>query len=140
MHLRASVRVRPTVQEFDLFLNYFKGRTSFFDLCSATPMTPRQPGAWPKYSPLSYSLNELVFLHEFVWVRRRILFTTTRAKRARILFGPLPAFHAIPGRGGAVGSFLRPTDISSTNGSLSDGCNERHSLSKWRGEERRHGG
>ena len=44
------------------------------------------------------------------------------------------ACHAIPGR------FLRPTDISSTNGSLSDGCNERHSLSKWRGEERRHGG
>ena len=91
MRLRASVRVRPTVQEFDLFLNCFKGRTNIFDLCSATPMTPRQPGAWIKYSPLSYSLNEYVFLHEFVWVRRRILFTTTRAKRAQILFGPLPS-------------------------------------------------
>ena len=45
------------------------------------------------------------------------------------------ACHAIPGR------FLRPTDIPSTNGSLSDGCNERHSLSSREGEgqKRRHG-
>ena len=60
---------------------------------------------------------------------------TYRARR--VVDSPLDPFraaacHAIPGRP------LRPTDISSTNGSLSDGCNERHSLSpsRERGEGR----